>query len=260
MFKHRASDVASFKTYIDWFLLSFMAGAVNVGGYLACHRFVTHVTGFATLAGIDFAEANWSDAIGILTVPVYFLFGVMVSAYFVDRRIHEGRKPRYSLVMGLVASCLMAATVGGYLGWFSEFGHVVILKYDYFFLALLCGASGLQNAALTSASGATIRTTHLTGITTDLGIGMIRAASLPDRHPRRAVEIKSNYLRLGTVASFMFGSLAGALLFARFQYLGFALPTAIAIYAMVIAAMDDRNVKMKGDEPSPRSVHGPSAS
>lgn len=240
MFKHRATEASSLKTYVDWFLLSFLAGCVNAGGYIACQRFVSHVTGFATLAGVDFANRNWDGAIGILSVPVYFLFGVMISAYFIDRRIFEGKQPRYALVMGLAASCLTMATIGGYLGWFGVFGNPAELRRDYFFLALLCGASGLQNAALTSATGATVRTTHLTGITTDLGIGLIRAASLESGHPEQRAEMRANYLRLGTIVSFMFGGAMGAILFLNFEYLGFILPSSIATYASVTAAIDGR--------------------
>jgi uncharacterized membrane protein YoaK (UPF0700 family) len=243
MFKHRISESVSTKTYVDWFLLSFLAGNVNTGGYLACHRFVSHVTGFATLAGVDAASTKFGDAIGMLTVPMYFLFGVMVSAYFVDRRVHEGKRPRYAFVMGLAAICLALAAIGGMLGWFGVFGEAVDLRRDYFLLALLCGASGLQNAALTSATGATIRTTHLTGITTDLGIGLIRAASLDDRDQRRRWEVKANFLRLGTITSFMIGSAVGADLYLVYGYAGFILPAMIALYAMLIAYFDGAKSK-----------------
>lgn len=94
MFRHRASEKLDLKTIIDWFLLAFLAGNVNAGGYLACHRFVSHVTGFATLAGVDAATGSWGDAFGILSVPLFFLLGVVVSAYHVERRISEGKGAR----------------------------------------------------------------------------------------------------------------------------------------------------------------------
>jgi len=239
VFKHRIHEKVGFKTWIDWFLLAFNAGVVNTGGYLACHRFVTHVTGFATLSGADAASGRFDDAVGILTVPVYFLFGVMVSAYLVDHRIHSGRKPLYALVMATITLLLLVAAIGGYLGFFGGFGADPDLSHDYILLALLCGSSGLQNAALTTSSGSTIRTTHLTGITTDLGIGLIRAANLQDGDHRKHVEMKANYLRLGMISSFMAGSGVGAALFLQTQYFGFLLPAGIAAYAAAIALHDD---------------------
>ena len=236
MFKHHIHTVSK-RSSIDWFLLAFLAGNVNTGGYLACQRFVTHVTGFSTLSGIEFAKGRWDGAIGILSVPLFFLLGVMISAYHIDRRHHRGLRPRYAMVMGLVAICLLAATFAGYFGFFGTFGEVSHLKNDYFLLALLCTASGLQNAAISTASGATIRTTHLTGVTTDLGIGIVRSYFTYEgetaEHHRQ--EIRANYLRVGTIFSFMVGSAVGATLFVRYQYLGFLLPMSVACYAMVVA-------------------------
>ena len=235
MFKHQISEQSGFRTYVDWFLLAFLAGSVNAGGYISCHRFVSHVTGFATIAGLNAARGDWKETVEILTVPIYFLIGVMISAYLVDHRIYEGRRPRYVAVMGLVAALLLIAAVGGSLGWFGTFGAEPVLERDYFFLSLLCAASGLQNAALTSASGHTVRTTHLTGVTTDLGIGLIRAFSRRTDDPKRLHEVRANWLRMGTILSFMIGSASGALLYLQYRYWGFLLPVAIAVYATATA-------------------------
>lgn len=239
MFKHRISEQVGVKTKIDWFLLAFLAGSVNTGGWMGCHRFVTHVTGFATLAGVDAASGEWRAALGILSVPVYFLIGVMISAYLVDHRIYIGKKPRYAWVMGTIAALLAMTSVGGMLGWFGEFGSKSAFHEDYLLLALLCAASGLQNAALTTATGATVRTTHLTGITTDLGIGLIRALSIGYHDERAVVEKKANWLRVGTILFYMVGSGIGAMLFLNFQYFGFMLPSAIALYATLVAFRDN---------------------
>lgn len=235
MFRHRASEEIDLKTLIDWFLLSFLAGNINTGGYLACQRFVSHVTGFATLAGVDAAFELWGDALGILSVPVFFLLGVLISAYYVDRRVHEGKKPRYALVMGFATICLVLAGGGGVAGLWGDFGHELEITRDYAFLALLCMASGLQNAALSSSSGSTLRTTHLTGTTTDLGIGIMRWATLSKKDDRKPAEMRGNLLRIGLIVSFMFGSGIGAVLFIRYQYWGFLLPIAIAAYATYMA-------------------------
>ena len=151
--------------------------------------------------------------LGILNVPLFFLAGAMISAYFVDRRFHRGLQPRYATVMGLVAACLLGAAVAGKAGFFGEFGDPVDLDTDYVLLALLCMASGLQNAAITTSSGFAVRTTHLTGITTDLAIGLVRAGSIDPRSQKFAIEVRTNFLPIGTILSFMFGSVVGVALF-----------------------------------------------
>lgn len=228
MFRHRFNKAVSWRTRFDWFLLSFLAGSVNAGGYLAAHRFVSHVTGFSTLFGVGAAQGHWDEAAGILSVPIYFLLGVMISAYLVDRRVHRGERPHYAMVMSLVCGCLMIAAFGGYFHYFGEFGSEPKLKKDYILLALLCAASGLQNAAISTASGATVRTTHLTGLTTDLGTGLVRAFSNPKIYH---TEMRACRLRMGTWMSFAFGSVIGAWAYLRFKYLGFFLPATLAAYS-----------------------------
>jgi uncharacterized membrane protein YoaK (UPF0700 family) len=233
--KTEPSNKVVFFASANWFVLSFLSGSVNVGGFLACNRFVTHVTGFATLFGLDFAHGDYDRAVGILSVPLYFLIGAMTSAYLIDRRFHRGLPPRYAWVMGLVALFLCLVVVLGTCDAFGEFGEPMRLKRDYFLLSFLCAASGLQNAAITTSTGAAVRTTHLTGITTDLAIGLVRAHSVRSRKDRYKREMRNNWLRVGTLGAFMGGSVLGAFLFIKLKYLGFILPAGLALYELSIA-------------------------
>ncbi len=56
MFNHRMDQLPSNWVLFHWFLLSFNAGCINAGGFLATGRFVSHVTGFATFFGVDLAN------------------------------------------------------------------------------------------------------------------------------------------------------------------------------------------------------------
>lgn len=236
MFQHKINDTASLKTYFDWFVLSFLAGSINTGGYLACHRFVSHITGFATLAGISFERLNLLEAFGALLIPLFFVAGVMVSAYLTERKhVHKLRAQKYSPVMGLVALLLGVVALGGSLNWFGQFGDPAQIKHDFTLLACLCGACGLLNGAITSASGFTIRTTHLTGLATDLGLGLVRTKLHGLTGEEKARETKANLLRMGTIISFIIGSLAGAFVFMRFQYKGFLFPMLLSIYFSYVA-------------------------
>lgn len=232
MFKHGLDQNVSFRTAFNWFLLTFLSGTVNAGGVLACHRFVTHITGFATLSGIDFARQNWHSAIGLLSVPLYYLLGTIIAAFLVDRRLHQEQTPRYALVMSLVTLCFLAVALGGIAGYFGPFGGVVMIKRNYLLMILLCMASGLQNAAITTASRHTVRSSHLTGPITDFGIGLVRAFFVDNDPERQRHAIRTNWLRLGSLLSFILGSGVGALIFMRFQYYGFFLPALLAIYAV----------------------------
>jgi uncharacterized membrane protein YoaK (UPF0700 family) len=217
--------------------MAFLAGSVNVGGFIACNRFVSHITGFATLFGINAEEGRWDAAVGIISVPTFYLLGVVVSAVLVDRPFRRGGRPHYALVMVLVAGCLLIAALLGHYHYFGEFGEEVRLKRDYFFLAFLCAASGLQNAAISTASGGSVRATHLTGPTTDLGIGIVRALSFPLTSAglkEAADEWKLVRVRVGLWAAFAAGSAVGAIGYAQYKYLGFLLPTFLALYLALV--------------------------
>jgi uncharacterized membrane protein YoaK (UPF0700 family) len=64
-----------------------MAGTINSGGFLACGRWVTHVTGFATFFGIDLVTGEYKLALSMLIVPMFFLLGSFVSGYLIDVRL-----------------------------------------------------------------------------------------------------------------------------------------------------------------------------
>ena len=236
MFNHKIQDRVSYQVYFNWFLLSFLAGNINSGGYLACHRFVSHITGFATLAGIDFEQKNWVDALGTLIIPIFFLGGVILSGYLTEKRYaHKVQGQKFAPVFGLIAVLLGFVAIGGYLDWFGRFGDPALIRHDFILLACLCGACGLQNAAITTASGYTIRTTHLTGLTTDLGLGIVKMV-FKDHNKKNYTEEKlANLLRVGTILSFSFGSFVGAMIFVQNQYLGFVFPMLVAIYFAFLA-------------------------
>jgi uncharacterized membrane protein YoaK (UPF0700 family) len=213
---------------LKWSLMAFIAGSINAGGFLACQRFVSHVTGFATLFGVGMAEDDSVGALSMLSVPAFFLLGAMISGFLTDVRLQRGHKPRFGLVMGMVASLLFCVTFLGYFEWFGPFGVDYKGSWDYLLLILLCGACGLQNAAVTSGSRSLMRATHLTGMTTDLGIGIVRAVFGRHDMKMRMLEFYRTFVRLCILIAFALGSLIGAIMFLKYGYLGFLLPATLA--------------------------------
>lgn len=235
MFEHGLNTGFTWKTSFHWYLLTFLSGSVNAGGFLACERFVTHTTGFATLTGIALAKGEYFNALAMLAVPTFFLGGVMIAGILTENRRQQGLKPHYATTMALVAACLFAAALAGSFELFGIFGNEFYVKHDFVLIALLCLASGLQNAAITSSSGSTVRTTHLTGITTDLGLGLVYAFSNWKSRKKYRDSMKKNSMRFFTIASFIVGGSIGTFAFVEFHYLGFLLPAGLAVYATFIA-------------------------
>lgn len=240
MFKHRLDQTPSNVVVFHWYLLSFNGGFVNAGGFLGTGRFVSHVTGFATLFGVDLVNREFTNAVGILSVPFFFLLGSFFAGMLIDRPIHRGKIPHFDYVMGLGALCLFLAAGGGELTQFGSFGGRLRLKEVYVLLSLLCLACGLQNGAITSSSGSSIRTTHLTGLTTDLGLGLARLLTFQRKEETFKKEARANRLRAGSIISFVLGSAAGSWAFLQLGYRGFIIPALIASYA----AIHGRHVKI----------------
>jgi uncharacterized membrane protein YoaK (UPF0700 family) len=113
----------------------------------------------------------------------------------------------------------------------------------WYSLALQAGASnagvflacGSQNAAATSASGAVISTTHLTGIITDLSIGVVRVLSAHLTTDQRKLETRKFGIRSSLILSLAAGSSMGAYFFLQFQDLGYLFPATISIVMTLLA-------------------------
>jgi uncharacterized membrane protein YoaK (UPF0700 family) len=144
-------------------MLAAGAGCINAVGFLGAeHQALTHLSGTVTNLGMEFARADFPLALHALLVIVFFFLGSVVSAMIIRQSaLQAGR--RYGVAL-IVESALLFAAV-----YLLRHGS---LSGNYA-AAMACG---LQNAMATSYSGAVIRTTHVTGIITDLGIAVGLAA------------------------------------------------------------------------------------
>ncbi|MEZ4814589.1 MAG: YoaK family protein [Bdellovibrionota bacterium] len=245
----RGQDVYYREAIRIWFILAFQAGAINIAGFLACHRFVSHVTGFPTFFADDLSKGDLSEAFNILLVPIFFVLGTMLSAWHVDRRIERKKAPRYTLVFSLICFMLIFVLLVGQLGYFGVFGEPLLYKRDYALMAILCAVSGIQNAVITTASGYRVRTTHLSGITTDFGIGLVNLWTKRKDKVTFDSELTINFYRFGTIVSFTLGGVAGAFAFKSLNYTGFILPLCTAIFVWRDAELRQRKALSKQSVP-----------
>src|SRR5689334_20432190 len=99
-----------------WLTMAFQAGVLNVGGFLAGQKIVSHVTGFATFSGYYLSQGEKISALQIFFLPIVFLLGAMVSGYFVDIRLKLKKKPRYYITFGLMFLLTLFIFINGLLG------------------------------------------------------------------------------------------------------------------------------------------------
>jgi uncharacterized membrane protein YoaK (UPF0700 family) len=192
-------------------LLSLAAGYVNAVGFLGIHHHgLSHVTGQVTLVSIRLAEGDAADAYRGVTVGLWFFAGAVLSGVILKRAELSRRGRRYGVAM--VAEGLLLGVAAALLVRGSDRGE--------YLAAMACG---LQNAMATSYSGSVLRTTHMTGVVTDLGI---LVGHWLRREPLEVQRLKLLALLLG---GFLTGGVLGAV---GFVHLG---PLALAVPAVVMA-------------------------
>lgn len=228
---HRPDEILSLRHVPSWLLLSFASGCVNASAFVACQSFVTHVTGTATQMGISVARLD--ILLEFAVVLGCFIVGAMTSAILINGRFRQGKRPWYTLPLVLVAAANAAIAMAGGIGWLGSFGGSVEQPGDFVLLSVLSFASGLQNAAVATSTGSLVRTTHLTGPATDLGIHLVELA-YTDGEERKSVR-QHALLRAGKILAFILGAAAGVVLAHRLRFLAFLVPSAIVLVATALS-------------------------
>ena len=230
MFTQNVDAIYAPKNKFLWYLLAFQGGWVNVGGFLAVHRFVSHITGFAGRMAIELNENNLASSLSLMLVPIFFLMGSFTSAYFTDVKRKKGEMPVYIYVTLGMSLIYFLISILGTVGFLGVFGEPLKSARDYVLLITLVYACGIQNALFTRASGAIVRTTHLTGITTDLGIGLARTIFHEGDQAEHEKEKRANILRFNLILAFMLGSMLAVPFFSEKGFSGFTLPALLSLF------------------------------
>lgn len=189
--------------------LAFVAGIVNAVGLLGFqHQAVTHLTGTTSLLAAALAAWDGTTALHLAATIGAFLAGTVLSGFLIqDSTLQLGR--RYGVALLLESALLCVA--------------VPLLKRNSLFgiYSASC-ACGLQNAMVSTYSGAVVRTTHLSGMFTDLGIFL--------GHWLRRLPVDARRLRLCllVISGFLCGGIVGAVAFREWGYAALFIPSALA--------------------------------
>ncbi|MET4081959.1 uncharacterized membrane protein YoaK (UPF0700 family) [Pedobacter sp. UYP30] len=203
-------------------LLSLTAGFVNAAGFLGFAALTTNVTGHAALFAEGIAKQDWNMARLIAIWMILFLAGAFASSLIVNKLGHNGR---FSFALPIVLEiiillfCAFSTTRIG-------FGLSKV-----FFAGILLFAMGMQNALVSVISGSVVRTTHLTGTFTDLGIEL---AQLRIHNLAAQDDLLSRIkLRSSIILFFMLGALSGAYLFKYISFQAFLVPVSILCFTLL---------------------------
>lgn len=214
-------------------LLAAVAGAINAGGFLAIQRYTSHMTGIVSGVADDLALGHGGLALaGALLVGV-FISGAVTTTLLINWARRRRLRSEFALSLLLEALLLLAF---GLLGANLARTSALLVPAT---AVLLCFIMGLQNAMVTKISQAEVRTTHMTGVITDLGIELGKLLywnRTPDTPAEPMVRANRDRLRLhaALLACFAGGGLAGAL---AFQSMGYFATVPIALLLAGLAAV-----------------------
>lgn len=212
--------------------LAFIAGAANAGGFLAVHLYTSHMTGVVSGIADQLVLGQWKVALLGVVSLFSFILGALVSTFLIKWARKKQMHSEYALTLFLEAVLMLVFGVLGFLlqaHWWLLVSLVVWL---------LCFMMGLQNAIITKISHSEIRTTHVTGIVTDMGIALgkltfWRLGLEPVKASQRAVIRKRFKLHSSLLLSFLGGGVIGAV---GFQTLGFFATFPLAILLLGLSA------------------------
>lgn len=220
--------------------LAFVAGAANAGGFLAVGQYTSHMSGIVSaladnlaLGGVGLAAAGFASLLS-------FTAGAASSAILINWGRRRALRSLYAMPLMVEAGLLLCF---GLLGAHLEAHRVLFVPAT---VALLCFVMGLQNAMITKISQAEIRTTHVTGLVTDIGIelGKLVYWNGPRNGPMASAPfVRCDRRRLALLASLLGAFFAGGVVGAiGFKHLGFlsTLPLATILVALAaVPLMDD---------------------
>jgi uncharacterized membrane protein YoaK (UPF0700 family) len=217
--------------------LAFIAGASNAGGFLAVHQYTSHVTGMVSSIANDVALGAGALALDACGAILSFLCGAACSAMMVNFARRRAWAAEYALALLLEALLLL---VFGMLG--ARLADIQGLFVPVTVM-LLCFMMGLQNALVTDLSKAAIRTTHMIGTVTDIGIELGKLLywnADPDcAQPRVVADRARIKLLCGLFACFVTGGVVGTW---GFAHMGYAATLPLAAFLCILAitpAVDD---------------------
>ncbi len=219
------------------FALAFVAGATNAGGFLAVQQYTSHMTGIVSAMADNLVLGVYDLVLAGAGGLFSFVTGAALTAVLVNYARRRQMHSEYALPLLLEAFLLICFGILG--AWLSRIEGLFVPMT----VMLLCFIMGLQNAVITKLSHAEIRTTHITGVVTDIGIELGKLFYWNRETTSKDSKVIADRGRLKVlsllVLFFFLGGVVGALGFKRIGYLS-TVPLALVLIILAsVPAFDD---------------------
>lgn len=203
-------------------MLSLVAGMVNVAGVLAISTLTTNVTGHFAYFAEEVARSQYQVAGTFLSYILSFLSGAFLCGLLVEMMLRKNPSRSHTLPLTLEILLLLAVSILYAYG----------VASPQWIARMLLFAMGLQNALVTQISKATVRTTHLTGLFTDLGIELSQLIYYTKKEHSSTLT-RSIYLRVAIITCFFTGGMLAVFVFQEMGIYVLFIAAAVLIVALV---------------------------
>jgi uncharacterized membrane protein YoaK (UPF0700 family) len=235
MFRHKGKTRTLLHNLQIASLLSFVAGMVNVAGFLAVKRLTTNVTGhFAFFVDEVFKLNFWGGFVYFLYIFCFF-FGAFASNFLIE--LTSRKDDHYSYLVPAFIESFILLLIGC-------FGLRLAVTHPNLIACSLLFAMGLQNSLVTTISSASVRTTHLTGLFTDLGIELSQLFfyTTTEQQLRLRASIK---LRFIIISFFFIGGVVSGVLYAQIRLHVLLITAAVLLIGLIYDSVKFRVLLLK---------------
>ena len=195
-------------------VLAFCAGILNTTALMGfTHVSASHVTGNVSQVAVSFFHGDIQNLqLFLLSIFSFWVGSVLSGMIIGGSELNIRRHYGYAMALELILLCL------------SLFLYLQKNDFGQMMIAMACG---LQNSMVATYNGTVIRTTHLTGVTSDLG------ASVGRWIVGRKIDKNKIILHSALWWGFFGGGFVAVWLYAKIGYLSMLLPIVILLISVL---------------------------
>ncbi|SDP04381.1 Uncharacterized membrane protein YoaK, UPF0700 family [Mucilaginibacter sp. OK268] len=189
---------------------AFVSGVTNVAGMIAFLAFTSNITGHVANLAKHIVEQNWSEIVVFVVWLLMFFAGAFISNFIVHSLEHKSRYRAHSIPIVIEIILLLFVAIYGH-----NFYRETQTEREVV-IGVIIFCMGLQNSLVSTISGGLIKSTHLTGLFTDLG-GDVSEWLHPNTAKTETTRNKI-YVRLTVLSFYFFGGIMGGFFFNLYDF------------------------------------------
>lgn len=201
------------------------AGMTNIIGAMACYAFTTNVTGHAASFAQHMIKANWFEMLIVIIWLMMFLLGAAMAHFLIQTFKIKGNYIAHAIP--IIIEMIIMIGIGIYGMWLHDETEIETISIT----AVLLFTMGMQNSTVSIITGKKIKTTHLTGLLTDLGAEL--SEWLHIKKPTSNILKYNLQLRLAILVFYIIGAIIGGIIFLEISFASFYIIAFILFFIVI---------------------------